>query len=128
MLKAAAKENSVKIVVLTSSSTAALLPVPNKEGIVVTTGMHCNFLSMSINFASNNSNEDTWNDNAVKAAYCKETPQHELPYIVYAASKTEGERAFWEWVKASSPGFAVNTILPDCAVRPLPQKLHLNRL
>lgn len=31
ILKAAAKEPSVKSVVLTSSSTAALMPVPNKE-------------------------------------------------------------------------------------------------
>lgn len=37
-LKAAAKEPSVKRVVLTSSSSAALIPQPNAEGIVVTEG------------------------------------------------------------------------------------------
>lgn len=42
MLNAAAKEPSVKSVVLTSSSSAALIPEPNKEGIVVNEGKHLN--------------------------------------------------------------------------------------
>ena len=96
LLKAAAKEPSVKSVVLTSSSSAALIPEPDKEGIVV--------------------DENTWNDAAVKAAYNKDTPQDLLPFAVYAASKTEGERAFWAWAKSNNPDFAVNTVLPNMAV------------
>jgi nucleoside-diphosphate-sugar epimerase len=38
MLEAAAEQKSVKRVVLTSSSSAAILPKPNVEGIVVTEG------------------------------------------------------------------------------------------
>jgi len=49
----------------------------------------------------------------VKAAYDKDTPQDTLPFAVYAASKAEGERAFWAWAKAKKPSFAVNTILPN---------------
>lgn len=39
LLKAASKQATIKRFVLTSSSTAAYLPKPNEEGIVLTTGM-----------------------------------------------------------------------------------------
>ncbi|KAJ9232871.1 hypothetical protein C8Q69DRAFT_489074 [Paecilomyces variotii] len=92
-LKAAAKEPSVKRVVLTSSSSAALIPQPNAEGIVVT--------------------EDTWNDAAVKMAWDESIPAEQKAYPVYAASKTEAERQSWNWVKENKPGFVFNTILPN---------------
>jgi hypothetical protein len=38
MLEAAAEQKSIKRVVLTSSSAAAIFPKPNVEGIVVTEG------------------------------------------------------------------------------------------
>lgn len=38
LLKAASQQATVKRFVLTSSSTAAYLPKPNEEGIVLTTG------------------------------------------------------------------------------------------
>lgn len=46
------------------------------------------------------------------AAWDKSTSKEDLPYNVYAASKTEGERALWKFVKENNPPFAVNTVLP----------------
>lgn len=96
-LRAAAREptGSVKRFTLTSSSTAVMLPKPGVEGIVLTT--------------------DTWNDEAVEAAKVKGTTigPNIYPYVVYAASKTQGERALWKFVKEEKPSFVVNAILPD---------------
>ncbi|EXJ77340.1 hypothetical protein A1O3_09566 [Capronia epimyces CBS 606.96] len=100
VLQSAAKEPSVKSVVLTSSSSAALIPVPNQEGVVV--------------------DQNTWNDAAVKAAYSGAAPAEQLPFLSYAASKTEGEHAFWDWVKTNNPSFAVNSVLPNMAMGPIP--------
>jgi len=41
---------------------------------------------------------------------------------VYAASKTEGEREAWNWVKKTQPGFVLNTVLPNMNVR-LPHRV-----
>ncbi|KAH8698927.1 cinnamoyl-CoA reductase [Talaromyces proteolyticus] len=95
ILEAAAQqpERSIKRVVLTSSSSAALTPQPGVEGIVVTQG--------------------SWNDAAVKAAWDENTPANAKPLAVYAASKTEGERAAWKWVENKKPYFVFNTVLPN---------------
>ncbi|KAL1846458.1 hypothetical protein Plec18170_009184 [Paecilomyces lecythidis] len=93
VLKAAAKEPAVKRVVLTSSSSAALIPKPNVEGIVVT--------------------EETWNDAAVKAAWDESIPAEQKSYTVYAASKTEAERQSWKWIEENKPGFIFNSVLPN---------------
>ncbi|POS68976.1 aldehyde reductase [Diaporthe helianthi] len=94
-LRAAAREPSVKRFTLTSSSTAAMLPKPGVEGIVLTA--------------------DTWNDEAVEAAKIKGTTvgPNVYPYVVYAASKTQSERALWSFVEKEKPSFVVNAILPD---------------
>jgi nucleoside-diphosphate-sugar epimerase len=92
-LRAAAKEDSLKRVVLTSSSTAAASPQPNKVFIM---------------------DENTWNDSAVKAAWAPppyEGLQRRLD--VYSASKTQGEQAAWKYVKEENPGFVLNTVLPN---------------
>lgn len=94
-LRAAAKEPSVKRFVLTSSSAAALTAIPNKE-VTVTT--------------------DTWNDEAVDHAWNKKGQAmgpNPYGYVVYAASKNEGERAFWKFIKEEKPSFVANTILPN---------------
>jgi len=94
-LKAAAKQESVKRFVLTSSSTAALVPQPNKE------------FSVSV---------DTWDDEAVDAAWNRKGQSlgvNPYPFVVYSASKTEGERALWRFVKEEKPGFVVNSVLPN---------------
>ncbi|KAM0553255.1 hypothetical protein ACHAPJ_007544 [Fusarium lateritium] len=90
-LRAANRESSVKRFVLTSSSTAAVLPEPDVEGIVVT--------------------EDTWNDEAVAASHSAADW-----YTVYAASKTEAERAVWNFYhndRTRRSDLIVNTVLPD---------------
>lgn len=92
ILQAAAKHPSIKRFVLTSSSTAAVFPSLT-EKIVVT--------------------EDTWNDAAVSGAWSKDTPPDQKPMVVYGASKTEGEREAWKWVKDNQPGFVLNTVLPN---------------
>ncbi|KAK6814458.1 hypothetical protein RU639_009560 [Aspergillus parasiticus] len=94
ILEAAAKqsEGSIQRVVLTSSASAAALPQPGVEGIVIT--------------------EHTWNDATVKAAFDEGTPADAKPFTVYVASKTEGERAAWKWVKNNKPPFVFNAVLP----------------
>ncbi|KAE8162634.1 hypothetical protein BDV40DRAFT_288360 [Aspergillus tamarii] len=94
ILKAAAgqPEGSIQRVVLTSSASAAALPQPGVEGIVIT--------------------EDTWNEATVRAAFDEGTPENSKPFTVYVASKTEGERAAWMWVKNNKPPFVFNSVLP----------------
>lgn len=95
-LEAAAKEPSVKRVVLTSSSTAAASPQPNVE------------FTMDAN---------TWNDAAMKAAWAPppyEGLQRRLD--VYSASKTQGEQAAWKFMKDKNPNFVLNTVLPNCNI------------
>ncbi|GAB1208214.1 hypothetical protein APSETT445_006955 [Aspergillus pseudonomiae] len=94
ILEAAARqpEGSIQRVVLTSSASAAALPQPGVEGIVVT--------------------EDTWNIATVNAAFDESTPADVKPFTVYVASKTEGERAAWKWVEKNKPAFVFNAVLP----------------
>ncbi|KAJ9608479.1 hypothetical protein H2200_007467 [Cladophialophora chaetospira] len=92
LLKAAAKEPTVKSVVLTSSSVANWLPEPNTEKVI---------------------DQNTWNDAAVDAVHNKAAPAEALSFFVYAASKTEQERAFYKWARENKPSFAVNSVLPN---------------
>ncbi|KAF2501148.1 aldehyde reductase II [Lophium mytilinum] len=92
-LEAARNEASVKRVVLTSSSTAATSPQPNKVVYV---------------------DANSWNDAAVEAAWAP--PPYEGPKRVsdvYAASKTEGEKAAWKFMREKKPSFVLNTVLPN---------------
>merc|ERR1711915_858645 len=88
ILKSASKEPSIKSVVYTSSSTAALLPEANKE-ITVT--------------------KDTWNQKAIEMAY-QPDPNG---FVVYGASKTMAEKAFWEAIEQTKPPFQTSAVLPD---------------
>lgn len=92
-LKAAAKEG-IKRVVLTSSSTAAASPQPNKVFKM---------------------DPSVWNDDAIKAAWAPplyEGVQRKLD--VYSASKTQGEQAAWEFIKSTDgSGIVLNTVLPN---------------
>ncbi|KAF2670264.1 NAD(P)-binding protein [Microthyrium microscopicum] len=92
-LKAAAREPSVKRVVLTSSSTAAASPQPNKVFTM---------------------DENTWNGSAVEAAWAPppyEGLQRRLD--VYSASKTQSEQAAWKFMKEEKPDFVLNAVLPN---------------
>lgn len=53
----------------------------------------------------------------MRAAWDEATPAENKPFHVYAASKTEGERAAWKWVKENQPGFTFNSVLPNLGVR-----------
>jgi len=88
VLATAAREPKVKRFVLTSSSTAAVLPRPGVEMTVTV---------------------DSWDDGAVEAAWGEDPDA----FVVYAASKTEGERALWKFVEEKRPGFVANAILPN---------------
>lgn len=48
----------------------------------------------------------------MKAAFDESTPADAMPFTVYVASKTEGERAAWKWVKNNKPAFEFNAVLP----------------
>ncbi|KAK1570175.1 aldehyde reductase [Colletotrichum navitas] len=91
-LEAAAQEPSVKRFVLTSSSTAALIPKPNNP-VKVTT--------------------DTWNIEAVELAYRDPPYEPERALPVYAASKTLSEKEAWKFMDERKPSFTLNTILPN---------------
>lgn len=91
-LRAAAREPKVKRFTLTSSAVAVMLPKPGVECVLTT---------------------NTWNDEAVEAAKKGTAPgPNSYAYIVYAASKTQGERAFWNFMKNEKPSFVANAILP----------------
>ncbi|KAK1974670.1 NAD dependent epimerase/dehydratase [Colletotrichum cereale] len=93
ILAVAAKQPSIKRVVLTSSAYAASIRVPDQKGVVV--------------------DESTFNEPAIKAAWDPNTPKEGKAAFVYAASKAEGERAAWKWVEENKPGYVFNTILPN---------------
>ncbi|OAX81997.1 hypothetical protein ACJ72_03657 [Emergomyces africanus] len=92
-LESARKEPLMKRVVLTSSSTAAASPQPNVEFTI---------------------NEGTWNEDIVRAAWAP--PPYEgwqRRHNVYAASKMEGEKVAWKWMKENQPDFVLNAVLPN---------------
>lgn len=95
-LRAAAAEPRVKRFTLTSSYVAALLPRPGVEGVVVTS--------------------DSWADEAVDAARNAKgqaVGPNPYPYVVYGASKVEGEKALWRFAEEEKPSFVVNAVLPS---------------
>lgn len=94
ILTSATKEPSVKSLVYTSSSTAALMPDPGKEIIV---------------------KKDTWDDLAVQKA----GQPNPSGFEVYSASKTEAERAIWKAVEATKPPFQVCAVLPNANFGPI---------
>jgi len=74
LLRSAAAEPSVKSVVLTSSSSAAIWPKTNVEFDI---------------------GEDSWNEESVKNAYNMPDDNPFKAWHVYGASKTLGEKAAW---------------------------------
>lgn len=92
-MMAATKEPSIKSFVYTSSSTAALMPQPDKV-IKVT--------------------KETWDDAVVEAAQTKPDS-----WNVYGASKTSAEKAIWQAVAESKPPFQVAAILPNANLGPI---------
>lgn len=92
ILNSCIKEPSIKRFVLTSSSSAALMPKPGKEFTVTT---------------------DDWNEEAHGVAWAPPPYKQDRAFAVYASSKVEGERAVWKFVQEKQPHFVVNAILPN---------------
>lgn len=101
---------------MTSSAVAALFPEANKEGIVVREGERSVPTEGKRSMPWLTLYLDTWNDEAIKQAYNPDAPDYMKGMFVYAASKTEGEKAAWKWMEKNKPGFQFNTVLPDFTV------------
>jgi hypothetical protein len=95
-LKACANTPSIKRFVNTSSSTAATLPKPH--------------LNHDIRV-----DEKSYNDEAVEKAKTEEGVQKGL--FIYAAMKSETEKAMWKWVEENKPSFVFNSIV-SCSCLP----------
>jgi hypothetical protein len=89
-LKACANSPSVKRFVNTSSSLAATLPKP-----------HLAFDAYI--------NNNAYNEEALEKARTEEGVQKGL--FIYAAMKSETEKAMWKWVEENKPGFVFNSIV-----------------
>lgn len=86
-VNSAKKEAAIKSIVLTSST--ASVPKITQQGPILTI------------------TEQSWNDTAVEEAKAKGAN----PWVVYAASKTEAERAFWKAVQGAH--FHAAAVLPS---------------
>ncbi|KAH8690829.1 NAD dependent epimerase/dehydratase family protein [Talaromyces proteolyticus] len=95
LLEAAAKELSVKSVVITSSLAACALPTTGKPYKI---------------------NSTTWNteaiDQTIKPWNSEGNPRwHGI--ILYGASKARGEQEAFAWVHEYKPAFSFNTVVPN---------------
>lgn len=88
-LEACAKAPLVKRFVFTSSSLAAAFPKP---------GVECSI------------NKNSYNEEAVAIAHEQKDPATR-GLCIYAAMKTETEKAIWKWMQDNKPGFVLNTIV-----------------
>lgn len=95
ILRSAKKAGTVKRFVLTSSSSAVLIPHPNKE---ITVGV------------------DDWCQEAVDEAWRPPPYEPERAFFTYAASKVAGEKALWKFMQDEKPGFVANAVLPNLNV------------
>ena len=89
-LKACAKTPSITRFVNTSTSFAATLPKPCLES---------DFLI----------GKNTYNDEALEQAKTDETRKKGI--LIYAAMKSETEKAMWKWMAENKPGFVMNSIV-----------------
>lgn len=93
LLESAAKNPEIKRFVLTSSSVAAIWPLPGQKSTVT---------------------KDSWNDHSVEQAYgTDEAGKAMRGFHVYSASKVASERALWNFAKDQRPSFVSNAVLPD---------------
>ncbi|KAK8127111.1 NAD dependent epimerase/dehydratase [Apiospora kogelbergensis] len=104
LLRAAARVPSVKRFVYTSSIGAAYSP---RTGIPATL------------------TKDSWNDAAVEAAWAPPPYTPERGGKVYAAAKVAAERAMFQFVEETKPGFSVTSVAPFFILGPVLHKRHL---
>ncbi|KAH3946374.1 hypothetical protein HBH98_057810 [Parastagonospora nodorum] len=96
-LKASAKTTSVKRFVNTSSSAAVSMP---------------KFIDHDFPL-----DESMYNDEVLKQARVEESSKRN--FMIYAAMKSETEKAMWAWMKENKPGFVMNSILPNANFGPV---------
>ena len=92
ILRSATKAATVKRFVLTSSSSAVLIPHANKE------------ITVSVN---------DWCQEALDEAWKPPPYEPERAFYTYAASKVAGEKALWKFMKDEKPAFVANAVLPN---------------
>jgi nucleoside-diphosphate-sugar epimerase len=90
-LIAAERESSVKRVVITSSSMAAVNPASDIQQTITV---------------------NTWNETVLEDAR-KEPYGPDNVMNVYGASKTDAEMKAWKWMAENQPHFVMNSILPN---------------
>ncbi|KAJ6445438.1 aldehyde reductase [Purpureocillium lavendulum] len=93
LIRAAARSPSVRRFVQTSSCAAATSPGPGPDYPTVTA--------------------ETWNDATVAQAWAPPPYEPSRGFAVYAACKTEAERALWTWYREEKPAFVLNAVLPS---------------
>lgn len=103
LLEAAMKEPSVQQFVYTSSIAAMISPQLGD-----TTRLTA----------------DTWNDEAVQQAWAPAPYEPSRAWPVYAASKTQAEKAVWEFVNEKHPRFKVNAVVPATVLGECLSKTH----
>ncbi|KAL7926426.1 hypothetical protein ACQKWADRAFT_318342 [Trichoderma austrokoningii] len=91
ILRAAAKEPSVKRIVFTSSAGAAMMALPGASGHI---------------------GRDSWNDAAVQAAWAPPPYDARRSMVTYMASKVEAEKAMWKFIQDEKPSFVLNVVSP----------------
>ncbi|UNI19297.1 hypothetical protein JDV02_005490 [Purpureocillium takamizusanense] len=57
--------------------------------------------------------KETWNDAAVAQAWAPPPYEPARGFAVYAACKTEAERALWRWYRETRPALVLNAVLPS---------------
>ncbi|KAF2828748.1 NAD(P)-binding protein [Ophiobolus disseminans] len=97
VLKAAASEPSVKAVVLTSSSMAAVAPGAKPPGPIPAWAYNEEYISLA------------WDPAFTHPAKY---------FFVYGAAKAQAEKAAWQFVKDENPHYVLNTILPNANFGP----------
>ena len=98
ILEATTTEPKVKRFVFTSSSLAAVSPVPDVKFDI---------------------DENSWNEECIKEAWAPGPYESPREWSVYGASKTQAEQAVWKFAKEKKPHFEVNTVLPNANFGPI---------
>lgn len=103
LLEAATKEPSVKQFVYTSSVAAMISPQ----------------LGDTARLTAN-----TWNNEAVEQAWAPPPYEPIRAFTVYAASKTQAEKAVWEFANEKHPHFTINSVVPATIMGECLSKSH----
>lgn len=111
ILRAAAREPSVKKVVITSTFAAS---------VEMAKGWRPDY-----DYDESGWNPITYEEASAPGATFPEVPPYWRIYVTYCASKALAERAAWDFVAKHKPSFAVSTILPTYifgpSILPLPR-------